>query len=106
MPGFAADGANTGKMEIGSPPVESWTEIPGASGDFESQILSVEPIMGDAILLTVSAPPRVLSNLQPGQFFNIVTRFSGSLDPLLRRPYSVYRAHRDTCSLTFLVRPF
>jgi dihydroorotate dehydrogenase electron transfer subunit len=69
-------------------------------------VLSVEPIMGDAVLLTVSAPPAVLSHLQPGQFFNIVTRFSGSFDPLLRRPYSVYRAHRDDSTLTFLVRPF
>ena len=106
MPSFAAGRAEPGKTELGLPPLQSWTEIPGASGDFESQILSVEPIMGDAILLTVSAPPRVFSHLQPGQFFNIVTRFSGSLDPLLRRPYSVYRAHRGASSLTFLVRPF
>ena len=88
------------------PPVTPAMELTGASRDFESQVLSVEPIMGDAVLITVSAPPAVLSRLQPGQFFNIVTRFSGSLDPLLRRPYSVYRAHRDASALTFLVRPF
>src|SRR5215218_1678081 len=81
-------------------------EITGASREFDSRVLSVEPIMGDAILLTVSTPPSVLTRLRPGQFFNIVTRFSGSLDPLLRRPYSVYRAHRDASALTFLVRPF
>ena len=68
-------------------------------------MLSVEPIK-DAVLLTVSAPSAVLSHLQSGQFFNIVTRFSGSFDPLLRRPYSVYRAHREPSALTFLVRPF
>ena len=62
--------------------------------------------MGDAILLTVSAPLSVVSRLLPGQFFNIVTRFPGSFDPLLRRPYSVYRAHLDAAALTFLVRPF
>ncbi len=83
-----------------------WTETTGASREFESRVLSVEPIMGDAVLLTVSAPPAVLSRLRPGQFFNIVTRFSGSFDPLLRRPYSVYRAHRQASALTFLVRPF
>jgi dihydroorotate dehydrogenase electron transfer subunit len=44
--------------------------------------------------------------LRPGQFFNIVTRFVGSFDPLLRRPYSVYRANVDAASLTFLVRAF
>ena len=81
-------------------------ERTGASREFESQVLSVEPIMGDAVLLTVSAPSAMVSHLQPGQFFNIVTRFSGSFDPLLRRPYSVYRAHRDPPALTFLVRPF
>jgi dihydroorotate dehydrogenase electron transfer subunit len=88
------------------PPVTPSLEITGASREFESRVLSVEPIMGDAVLLTLSAPPAILSRLLPGQFFNIVTRFAGSWDPLLRRPYSVYRAHHDTSALTFLVRPF
>ena len=87
-------------------PVTPSMEDTGASREFQSQVLLVEPIMGDAVLLTVSAPPAILSQLQPGQFFNIVTRFTGSFDPLLRRPYSVYRAHRDASALTFLVRPF
>jgi dihydroorotate dehydrogenase electron transfer subunit len=106
MTSFAAREAALGKEELRLPAVTSWPESSGASGDFESQVLSVEPIMGDAILLRVSVLPRVLSHLQPGQFFNIVTRFPGSFDPLLRRPYSVYRAHRHTSTLTFLVRPF
>ncbi len=106
MPSVAASGADTGEKKPGLPTVQTWTEISGASGDFEGEILSVESIMGDAILLTVSAPPRVLAHLQSGQFFNIVTRFSGSMDPLLRRPYSVYRADHGASSLTFLVRPF
>jgi dihydroorotate dehydrogenase electron transfer subunit len=88
------------------PPVTPSMAKTGASREFESHVLSVEPIMGDAVLLTVSAPPAVLARLQPGQFFNTVARFSGSFDPLLRRPYSVYRARRDTSTLTFLVRPF
>lgn len=62
--------------------------------------------MGDAFLVKVSAPPTVVRRLQPGQFFNIVCRFPSSLDPLLRRPYSVYRASVDESALTFLVRPF
>lgn len=80
--------------------------MPGTSREFDSEVLSVEPIMGDAILLTVGAPASIVAQLRPGQFFNIMTRFSGSFDPLLRRPYSVYRAHIQTSSLTFLVRPF
>ena len=95
-----------GTKDFGLAPVTTSLERTGASREFESQVLSVEPIMGDAVLLTVSVPSAVLTHLQPGQFFNIVTRFSGSFDPLLRRPYSVYRAHREPPALTFLVRPF
>ena len=95
-----------GTKDFGLAPVTTLLESTGASREFESQVLSVEPIMGDAVLLTVSVPSAVLTHLQPGQFFNIVTRFSGSFDPLLRRPYSVYRAHREPPALTFLVRPF
>jgi dihydroorotate dehydrogenase electron transfer subunit len=106
MPGFAAREVGTNAKDVALAPVTPRTETTGVSREFESRVLSVEPIMGDAVLLTVSAPAPVLSRLRPGQFFNIVTRFSGSFDPLLRRPYSVYRAHRDIPALTFLVRPF
>ena len=78
----------------------------GSSREFESEVLAVDPIMGDAFLLTVGAPQRVVERLRAGQFFNITCRFAGSLDPLLRRPYSVYRIDRNASTLTFLVRPF
>src|SRR5215213_11484174 len=106
MPSAAGHCIEPGTKDLGLAPVTTAMERTGTSREFESQVLSVEPIMGDAVLLTVSAPPTVLSHLRAGQFFNIVTRFSGSYDPLLRRPYSVYRADRDTSALTFLVRPF
>src|SRR5215217_4678554 len=106
MPSLTAHRAGSGQEDFGLASVTPSIETTGASREFESRVLSVEPVMGDAVLLTVSAPPVVLSRLQPGQFFNIVTRFPGSFDPLLRRPYSVYRAHRDASALTFLVRPF
>ncbi|MGH2615428.1 MAG: dihydroorotate dehydrogenase electron transfer subunit [Thermomicrobiales bacterium] len=78
----------------------------GSSREFESRVLAVDPIMGDAVLLTVSAPSHVVERLRAGQFFNISCRFAGSFDPLLRRPYSVYRANPHSSSLAFLVRPF
>ena len=78
----------------------------GSSREFRGEVLSVEPIMGDAQLLTVGAPRTVAERLRAGQFFNIECRFSGSFDPLLRRPYSVFRANPVGSSLTFLVRPF
>lgn len=78
----------------------------GSSREFESVVLGIESIMGDALLVTVSAPAHVARRLKSGQFFNITCRFPSSLDPLLRRPYSVYRVDRDAATLTFLVRPF
>jgi dihydroorotate dehydrogenase electron transfer subunit len=78
----------------------------GSSREFKSDVLTVEPIMGDAVLLTVNAPARVTAGLQAGQFFNIMTRSPTALDPLLRRPYSVYRVDKRASTLTFLVRPF
>ena len=84
----------------------AWALGRGSSREFESKVLAVDPIMGDAILLTVSAPPVIVERLLAGQFFNIACRFPGSFDPLLRRPYSVYRVDCEGASLTFLVRPF
>lgn len=78
----------------------------GSNREFDGVIVSVEPIMGDALLVTVTAPQTVVQRLLPGQFFNIICRFPTSLDPLLRRPYSVFRVDHVTSTLTFLVRPF
>jgi dihydroorotate dehydrogenase electron transfer subunit len=78
----------------------------GSPREFASALLAVEPIMGDARLLTLRAPRGAVDGLEPGQFFNIACRSSSSLDPLLRRPYSVYRVNRVASTLTFLVRPF
>lgn len=82
------------------------TRDSGSSREFESEVVAVDPVMGDAVLIAVSAPEHVVSNLRPGQFFNIVARSPTSYDPLLRRPYSVYRANNQDSTLTFLVRPF
>lgn len=86
-------------------PVSLTTEM-DCSREFASEVVSLVPIMGDAYLVTVSAPHEVVQRLQPGQFFNITCRFPTSLDPLLRRPFSVYRTDPKSSTLTFLVRPF
>lgn len=82
------------------------SRLSGSSREFESEVLAVDPIMGDAVLVKVGAPGYVVANLRAGQFFNIVARFPTSYDPLLRRPYSVYRVDGNEQTLTFLVRPF
>jgi dihydroorotate dehydrogenase electron transfer subunit len=87
-------------------PQTSWAQETGSSREFESEVHAVEPIMGDAFLVTVGAPYQIVQRLEAGQFFNITCRFPSSLDPLLRRPYSVYRADVRASELTFLVRPF
>ena len=43
--------------------------------------------------------PNLASRVRPGQFVNI--RINESLDPLLRRPFSVYRTTTDTIEIIF-----
>ena len=74
--------------------------------EFASDVLEVEPVMGDSVLLTGNAPPGVLQGLRAGQFFELLSREERSYDPLLRRPYSVYRVDPTAGTLTFLIRPY
>ncbi|MFM9108530.1 MAG: FAD-binding oxidoreductase [Chloroflexota bacterium] len=77
-----------------------------SSREFEAEITATEPVMGDSVLLTVAAPVSAARECRPGRFFEIVCRYQDSADPLLRRPYSVYAADRETGALQFLVRPY
>ncbi|MGI9254923.1 MAG: dihydroorotate dehydrogenase electron transfer subunit [Thermomicrobiales bacterium] len=82
---------------------------PGAgfsSRDVEGAVIGFEPVMGDSVLLTVAAPVAVARECRPGRFFEIVCRYQESADPLLRRPYSIYAANRETGEIQFLVRPY
>jgi dihydroorotate dehydrogenase electron transfer subunit len=74
--------------------------------EFESEIIGTEPVMGDAVLLTVAVGQTIARMVRPGHFFDILCRIDGSYDPLLRRPYSVFRASPAAGTITFLVRPF
>ncbi|MDQ3468108.1 MAG: dihydroorotate dehydrogenase electron transfer subunit [Chloroflexota bacterium] len=74
--------------------------------EFCSEVVAVEPVMGDAVLLTFLAPKELVRSLKAGVFFEILCRTDGSCDPLLRRPYSIFRANPDEGTLTILVRPF
>jgi dihydroorotate dehydrogenase electron transfer subunit len=74
--------------------------------EFESRVVAVEPVMGDAALLTLTTPPGMAAALRPGQFVDVLCRVQGSYDPLLRRPYSVYRIEPAADRIVLLVRPF
>ncbi len=74
--------------------------------EFLAEVVSVEPVMGDAVLLTATAPVAMVRQLRAGRFFDILCRVEGSYDPLLRRPYSVFRIDAVAGTMTFLVRGF
>jgi dihydroorotate dehydrogenase electron transfer subunit len=73
---------------------------------FESEILAIEPEMGDAKRVTISVPTGMAADVRPGQFVNILPRNEGTLDPLLRRPFSIMRARPERSAVDILVRPF
>lgn len=74
--------------------------------EFKGDIIRVEPVMGDSVLTTFTAPEGAVASSRPGQFVQILSRDPGSSDPLLRRPYSVYRADPVARTMTVLVRPY
>jgi dihydroorotate dehydrogenase electron transfer subunit len=74
--------------------------------EFLGEIIRVEPVMGDAVLTTFTAPDWVVAASRAGQFVNILSRDTIATDPLLRRPYSVYRADPVAGTMTVLVRPY
>jgi dihydroorotate dehydrogenase electron transfer subunit len=74
--------------------------------EFTATIVATEPIMGDASILTFTAPDNLATHVQGGHFVDILCRLDNSSDPLLRRPYSVYEAHPAHGTISVLVRPF
>jgi dihydroorotate dehydrogenase electron transfer subunit len=78
----------------------------GSSREFAGEVVGFEPVMGDSTLLTVAVPPSIVAGARPGRFVDILCRYDDSIDPLLRRPYSIYAADPVASELRFLVRPF
>ena len=76
------------------------------SREFIGEIIRVEPVMGDAVLTTFTAPKRAVDEARPGQFLHVLSRDETAYDPLLRRPYSVYRVDRTAETLSVLVRAY
>jgi dihydroorotate dehydrogenase electron transfer subunit len=74
--------------------------------EFLGEIIRVEPVMGDAVLTTFTAPEWAVASSRAGQFVNILSRDPIATDPILRRPYSVYRTDPVAGTMTVLVRPY
>jgi dihydroorotate dehydrogenase electron transfer subunit len=73
---------------------------------FDSTIVASEPVMGDSKLITLTVPVELAREARAGHFVNVLCRGEGTFDPLLRRPFSVMRAHPDQSTVEILVRPF
>lgn len=73
---------------------------------FRGVVTAIEPVMGDSVLVSVSAPAAMVRQLRSGRFFEILCRLDRFYDPLLRRPYSVFTVDPEAGILTFLVRPY
>lgn len=78
----------------------------GWSREFTGAITAIEPVMGDSMLVTFSAPPHLVPGVRAGEFVEILCRSPWSSDPLLRRPFSIYAIDAAASELTVLVRPF
>ncbi len=97
-------------LDIGvdaAPDLDGLGEADVASGrEFESEIIAVDEVMGDSTLLTLTLPPGMAASVRPGHFVDVLCRVEGSFDPLLRRPYSIFRTAPRANTLTLMVRPF
>ncbi len=85
---------------------EAVADVTVRAREFEAEVVAVESVMLDSTLITVRAPNGLASQVRAGQFVDVLCRVDGSYDPLLRRPYSVYRADPSAETLTLLVRPY
>ncbi|MBA2276578.1 MAG: dihydroorotate dehydrogenase electron transfer subunit [Chloroflexia bacterium] len=74
--------------------------------EFSGEIIDVQPVMGDATLITITAPSGFGDAVRAGEFVNVLCRADGSFDPLLRRPYSIARVDRSRDTFDILVRPY
>lgn len=82
-------------------------EHPGSwNREFTGNVTFTEPVMGDSMLITFTAPSPLIPGVRAGQFVEILCRSETSWDPLLRRPYSIYDIDPDASTFTVLVRPY
>lgn len=74
--------------------------------EFRGIITDRAPIMGDAWLLTFTAPDEITSAVRAGHFVNVLPHERRVYDPPLRRPFSVYSVDAGQGVMTVLVRPY
>ena len=92
-------------QDVNASLVETGSVVAGVY-EFQSRVLTVDTVMGDSVLISVDVSRELADRLRPGHFFEILCRVDGSTDPLLRRPYSIFRVDAAAGTITFLVRAF
>lgn len=66
--------------------------LPAMIVDLSAEVLDNRPLSAEYNVLTLSAP-RIAESSQPGQF--VMVKTGTGLDPLLRRPFSIFEIVRD-----------
>jgi dihydroorotate dehydrogenase electron transfer subunit len=79
---------------------------PTPTREFRGIITERLPVMGDAWLVTFSAPEEMVASARPGHFVSVLPHERQVYDPPLRRPFSVYSVDGDRGLMTILVRPY
>ncbi len=67
----------------------------------DAEIVSHEKVAKDTFLLGLKSEP-ITQNAQPGQFVNV--RVTAGIDPLLRRPFSVFCCENDVFYILYRLR--
>lgn len=79
---------------------------PSPTREFRGILTDRKPIMGDAWLLTFTAPDDICAAARPGNFVNVLPHEPMVYDPPLRRPISIYSVDVPQSLITLLVRPY
>lgn len=79
---------------------------PSPTREFRGHITDRTPVMGDAWLITFTAPVEICASTRAGNFVNVLPHEQNVFDPPLRRPFSVYSVDAREGLMTILVRPY
>lgn len=74
--------------------------------EFRGIVTDRMPVMGDAWLVTFTAPEEITRAARAGHFVNVLPHERNVYDPPLRRPFSVYSVDPGQGLMTLLVRPY
>lgn len=75
----------------------------GAAFQADTVVKSNQPVNGEYRLMVLDAPMQIL-DCKPGQFFHLLCPITGTHQPYLRRPMSIYGYYPEKSELHFLYK--